>query len=62
MGREIEGNNSVVLAELLELSREVALMAIKDKHVIYTFLLGVCRLVEVLNPIQACLIIYLAIW
>jgi len=51
MGREIEGNNGVVLVELLELSREVALIAVKDKHTIYTFLLGVCRLIEVLNLI-----------
>jgi len=28
IGREIEGDNGVVLAELLELGREVALMAI----------------------------------
>jgi len=28
IGRETEGNNGVVLAELLELSREVALMAV----------------------------------
>ena len=51
MGRETEGDNSVVLAELLELGREVALMAIKNKHIIYTLLLGIYRLVEVLNPI-----------
>ena len=28
IGREIKGDNSIVLAELLELSREVALIAI----------------------------------
>jgi len=28
MGREIEGDDGVVLAELLELSREVALIAV----------------------------------
>ena len=36
-------------------------MAIQDKYAIYTLLLGVYRLVEVLNPIQACLIVYPAI-
>jgi len=51
IGRKIEGNNGIVLIELLELSREVALIAIKNKHAIYTLLLGVCRLIEVLNPI-----------
>jgi len=51
MGRKIEGDNGVVLVELLELGREVALIAVKNKHVIYTLLLGVCRLVEVLNLI-----------
>jgi len=51
MGRKTEGNNGVVLIELLELSREVALIAIENKHTIYTFLLSIYRLVEVLNPI-----------
>ena len=51
MGRKIEGNNSIVLVELLEFSRKVALIAIKNKHTIYTLLLGVYRLIEVLNPI-----------
>jgi len=51
MGRETEGNNGIVLIELLELGREVALMAVKDKHAIYTFPLGIRRLIEVLNPI-----------
>jgi len=51
IGRKIEGNNGIVLTELLELGREVALIAVKNKHVIYTLLLGIYRLVEVLNPI-----------
>jgi len=51
IGRKTEGNNGVVLTELLELSGEVALIAIKNKHAIYTLPLGVYRLVEVLNPI-----------
>jgi len=51
IGRKIEGNNSVVLIELLELSREVALIAVENKHTIYTLLLGIYRLIEVLNLI-----------
>jgi len=49
--RKIEGNNGVVLIELLELGREVALIAIENKHTIYTLPLGIYRLIEVLNPI-----------
>ena len=59
--RKIEGNNGVVLIELLELGREVALIAIENKHTIYTLPLGIYRLIEVLNPIQIHFIIYLAI-
>ena len=51
IGRKIEGNNSIVLVELLELSRKVTLIAVENKHIIYTLLLGIYRLVEVLNPI-----------
>jgi len=51
MGRETEGNNGVVFVELLELGREVAFIAVEDKHAICTFPLGVYRLIEVLNLI-----------
>jgi len=51
VGRETEGNNGMVLAELLEFSRDVALIAVKDEHAIYALSSSVRRLVEVLNPI-----------
>ena len=41
----------MVLVELLELGREVAFIAIKNKYVICTLLLGIYRLIEVLNLI-----------
>jgi len=51
MGWEIEGNNGVVFVELLELGREVALVAVKDNYAICTLSLGVCVPMEVLNLI-----------
>ncbi len=47
MCREAKGDNVLLLAELLKLDRDVALMTVKDDHAIYPLPSYVCMPVEV---------------
>ena len=48
--RQAEGDNLILFAELVKLSREVTFMTIKDNHPIYPPLPGLSVLVEVFDP------------
>ena len=57
MGRHTERDNIVILAVYLEFGRNMALVAVKDQEAIATLRSRLSMLIEVLNPVQACLII-----
>ena len=48
MGRHAERNNLVILAVVLEILGEVALMAVQDKQPVYPYLTRLCRGIKVL--------------
>ena len=48
MGRHIEGNNLLLLAEILEVNRVMALMAVDYQQLMRTHRTRLCMLVKVL--------------
>lgn len=62
MGRKTKGDDGVLLTIVLELGGEVAFVAVENDYAIYACPPGFCILVEVLNPVQACLIVCPAVW
>ena len=60
--REAEGNDVLLLAELLERGRLVAQVAVQDDHPIYTLPSYGSMLVEILDPIQSRIIVRPAVY
>src|SRR6266566_2743369 len=61
MGREAEDDNVVLLVVYFEGVRQMTLVAVQDKYPLDTLSSLIYILVEVFNPFQAYIIVYLAI-
>ena len=59
--RKAKSNNAVLLAVVFKFSRDVAFMAVKNKHLICSLLPNLSMHVKMLNPFKAYLIVCLAV-